>query len=169
MISVHIPNFLELLRIYKVQNEKVKQLEAEMTVQQMITLNQQNLLEDSQLVAFFKNIEVTDILSYFEKDLVLDMKFKRPRILACFREISKYQRHIRWGIVREIYINTSYPEDYQGYISDICSQKLREYTTRFRKNFMFCVWSIWKERNYIKLFPSVQISELHTIIEQPNY
>lgn len=88
MVSVRIPDFLELLKVYKVRDDRTKQLEVEMTIQQMVTLNQQNLLEDSQLVAFFKNIESTDILAQFKKeDLVLDTKYKRPRILACFREI----------------------------------------------------------------------------------
>lgn len=88
MVSVRIPDFLELLKVYKVRDDRTKQLEVEMTVQQMVILNQQNLLEDSQLVAFFKNIESTDILAQFKKeDLVLDTKYKRPRILACFREI----------------------------------------------------------------------------------
>lgn len=88
MVSIRIPDFLEFLKVYKVRDDRTKQLEVEMTVQQMVTLNHQNLLEDSQLVAFFKNIESTNILAQFKKeDLVLDTKYKRPRILACFREI----------------------------------------------------------------------------------
>lgn len=34
---------------------------------------------------------------------------------------------------------------------------------------MFKVWSIWEERNYIKLFPFVQLWELHQMIEPPNH
>lgn len=34
---------------------------------------------------------------------------------------------------------------------------------------MFRIWSIWKERNYIKLFPAVQLWELHLLCELPNH
>lgn len=67
LVSFRIPDFLNLLKLHKIQNERVKKLDAEMTVQHMITLNQQNLLEDNQLVDFFKNLEATDIFSYFKK------------------------------------------------------------------------------------------------------
>lgn len=68
MISIRIPDFLELIKLHNIQNEWVKQLDAEMVVHHMITLNQQNMLEDTQLVAFFRNIEATDISSYFQKE-----------------------------------------------------------------------------------------------------
>lgn len=90
--SVRIFDFLELLKVYKIQNDRVKLFDAEVTVQHMITLNQQNLLEDSQLMTFFKNLEAMDITSYFEKEEMILNKYNRPRLLACFNEIPHYQR-----------------------------------------------------------------------------
>lgn len=34
---------------------------------------------------------------------------------------------------------------------------------------MFRIWSIWEVRNYIKLYLSVQLSELHQMIQPPNH
>lgn len=167
MVSIWIPEFLELDKLYHIQTENTKQLDAKVTVQHMITLNQHNLLEDTQLVSFFKNLEDLDISSYFAKEELILNKFKRPRLLTCFKEIPKYQRHLHLGIIHEIYVNTDHPEEYKRYILGICSNKLREYFNRFQTIFMFHIWSIWEERNYIKLHPSVQLWELRKMVEQP--
>lgn len=138
-MSIRIPDFLEIIKLYNIQNEKMKQLEAETTIQHMITLNQQNLLEDSQLVGFFRNLEVTDISSYFEKEELILNKFKRPRLMARFNEIPSYQRQIRHGIVHEICVNTNHPEEYTEFIPDICSTRVNKYASWFRNTFFFRV------------------------------
>lgn len=74
-----------------------------MTVQHIINLNQHNLLENSQLVAFFKNLEKVDISSYFAKEELIHNKFDRPWLIDCFKEIPKYQKQLKLGIVHEVY------------------------------------------------------------------
>lgn len=136
--------------------EKARQLDAELTIQRMVTLNQQNLIEDSQLVAFFKNLEAIDISFFFEKEELILNKFNRLRLIICFKEIPRFQKQIKLGIVHEIYVNTDRPEEYTGYIPNICSERLRSYATKYQTVF-FRIWSIWEERKYIKLFPSAQL------------
>lgn len=123
---------------------------------------------DSQLVSFFKNIEATDIFSYFNKEELILNQYKRPRLQACYNEIPSYQRQLILGICHEVYINTRHPEEYKGFIPNLCSSKAKEYTTKFRTNFMFRIWSVWEERNYVRLYSSVQMWELHQVVELPN-
>lgn len=88
-------------------------------------------------------------------------RFNRPKLITCFKEIPKFQRQIKLGIVHEIYVNTDHPEKYTGYIPNVCSEKLKSYATRYQTVFFFRIWSIWKERKYIKLYSSIQLWELH--------
>lgn len=118
-----------MAKLHDVQDDHVKQLEAEMTVQHMITLNQQNLLEDSRLVAIFRNLEATDISTYFQKEELILNWNERSRLITCFEEIPKYRRQIRLGIVHEIYINTKQPEEYRGFIPEMYSRNAQEHST----------------------------------------
>lgn len=61
MVNVRIQDFVSLLEICKVKTEKSRRLEAELTIQKMVILNQQNLIEDSQLLSVFKSLEATNI------------------------------------------------------------------------------------------------------------
>lgn len=135
----------------------------------MVTLNQQNLIEDNQLAAFFKNLEATYITSFFEKEELILNKFNRPRLITCFKKIPRFQRQIKLGIVHEIYVNTDHPEEYTGYIPNVCSGRLQSYATKYQTIFFCRVWSIWKERKYVKLYPSVQLWELHPNNTQPTH
>lgn len=54
LVSLPIPEFCYLLEQYQVNSEKARQLEAELTVQKMINLNQQQMIGDSQLRVFQK-------------------------------------------------------------------------------------------------------------------
>lgn len=51
--------------------------------------------------------------------------------MACFGEIPRYLKLLRLGIVRKVYVNTSHPEEYKGYIPKIYSNKLQEYDNIF--------------------------------------
>lgn len=155
MVSVQIQDFCNLLELCRIKNEKQRQLYTELTIQKMITLNQQNLIEDGQLVAFFRNLEVTDITAMFNKSDIILNKFQKPRLITCFNEIPLFQRYIKLGIVHEIYVNTNHLEEFVGHIPQICSDRLRTYATRYQTVFFFRIWSVWEERKYIKLYPSV--------------
>lgn len=61
LVSIQVQDFIPLLELCQINTEKKRQLKAEITFQQMITLNQRNLLDDSQLLAFFKTLESSDI------------------------------------------------------------------------------------------------------------
>lgn len=89
--------------------------------------------------------------------------------MACFHEIPSYQRQIRLEIVYEVYVNTNHPEEYTGFIPDICSSRVKKYTSRFQNTFFFRIWNVWEERNYIKLYPAIQLWELHRVFEQSNH
>lgn len=72
-------------------------------------------------------------------------------------------------IVHFLYVNTNGPEDFVEYIPDICKQHVMTYATRFQHIFRFQIWSIWEERKYIKLFPSVQLWKLSKVTSTPDH
>lgn len=84
-----------------------------------------------------------------------------PRLIARFRQIPYLQKQIKMGLVHEIFVNTDHSEEYLGFIPNPCSDRIKAYTNRYQAVFYFKVWSIWKERKYLKLFSSTQIWELH--------
>lgn len=93
------------------------QLDAEITLQRMIILNQRNLLDDSQLVSFFKTLEATDISQYFQTEDIILNRYNHPKLIAHFKQIPRFQRQIKLGIVHEIYVNTNHPKEYTFQIS----------------------------------------------------
>jgi hypothetical protein len=168
LVNLRIQDFLDLTNFFEIKSDKTRELEAEMTVHNMINLYQQNLIDEERFLLFFKRLEDTDISSLFENEEIILNENKRPRLVACFQEVQKYKPHIRKGIVHEVYINTSHPEEFEGCLPDICKQKVMEYSSRFQTIFMFKIWSIWEERQYIKLYPSVQLWILHRITDNPD-
>lgn len=135
LVSVQIQDFINLLEICQIKLEKQRQLDAEMTIQRMITLNQRNLLDDSQLVSFFRTLEAIDISQYFQTADIILKRYNRPRLIACFKQIARFQRQIKLGIVHEIYVNIDHLEEYAGYIQNICSERIKAYTTHYQAIF----------------------------------
>jgi hypothetical protein len=169
LINLRIQDFLELTKFFEIKNDKTREYEAELTVQTMISLYQQNLVDEDRLLLFFKRLEDIEITTLFENEEVILNESKRPRVVACFQEIQKYKKHIRKGIVHEVYLNTNHPEEFEDCIPDICKTKVMEYANRFQTIFKFKIWSIWEERQYIKLFPSIQLWALHRVTENPDH
>lgn len=66
------------------------------------------------------------------------------------------------GLVHEIMVNSNHPEEYESILPSIRIQRIKAYSTKYQVIFFFSIWSIWEERKYLKLYPSVQLWELHT-------
>lgn len=54
LVNLPIQEFCKLTEQCKLQNDKARQLEAELTVHKMIGLNQQQMIGNHQLKEFFK-------------------------------------------------------------------------------------------------------------------
>lgn len=79
----------------------------------------------------------------------------------CFQDIKLCQKAITIGLVHKIFVNSSHSEEYDDFIPSICAQRVRAYASRRQSNFFFRIWAICEERQYLKLYPSVQLWELH--------
>lgn len=124
-------------------------------------LNQRNLLDDSHMLSFFKSLETSNIFQYFQTADIIQTRNSHLRLITCFKQIPNFFQQIKVGIVYEIFVNTDHPEEYTRFITNICSERIKAYTTFFQTVFYFKVWSIWEEREYLKLFSSIQILEFH--------
>lgn len=60
LVSVQLQDFVNLLDLCQIKTEK-RQMDAEITLQKMIMLNQRNLLDDSHMLSFFKSLETSNI------------------------------------------------------------------------------------------------------------
>lgn len=76
-----------------------------------------------------------------------------PRLITYFKQIPHYQQQINIGLVHEIFVNIDHPEEYLGFIPNLCSDWIKAYITRYQAIFYFKIWSFWEERKYFKLFP----------------
>lgn len=91
LVSLPIQEFCSLLTHCQIATDKAKQLEAELTIQKMITLIQRNLMGDDQLKDFFKQRETTDIISLFQSHDLIWNKHKSLGLLHA----SKISRSAR--------------------------------------------------------------------------
>ncbi|KAG0453878.1 hypothetical protein HPP92_025182 [Vanilla planifolia] len=123
----------------------------------MLELYQTNILDEEKLLQFFKQLEETNIINLFLNQEILYLSTESPRIIACYEEIPKYRQHLRRGIVHKVFLNTKHPEDYTGYISELCKNYLESYSTKFSTTFVFTIWTVWEEREYINLYSSIQL------------
>lgn len=113
LVSLPIQEFYLLLNQCQVNTEKVRQLEAELTVHKMINLNQQQMIRDIQLTNFFKQLEVTDVIALLQANFFIWNKNKSPRIITCYQYIKGCKKSISMGLVHEIFININHPEEYE--------------------------------------------------------
>lgn len=162
LVSLPIQEFCSLLEVCQVKTEKSRLLEAELTVQRMINLNQQLLIGIDQLRDFFKQLEATDIISLPQTHDLIWNKNKFRRIIFCYQDIRSCAKAISMGLVHEILVKSSHPEEYEDILPPICVQRIKAHSTKYQVNFFFRISSIWEERKYLKFYSSIQLWKMHS-------
>ncbi|KAJ6844125.1 hypothetical protein M6B38_254695 [Iris pallida] len=150
-----------------IENERLQCMETAGMVQSMITMYQQQIIDEAHLLAYFKCLDDSEITKYFEGMEIVYSPNGYIHLVCCFQKIVNMMLQINKGFVHEVFICTSDKELYETTIPKICWEAAVAHSSRFQAMFRFRVWNIWEERRYIKSFPSYQICELHRLEGDP--
>ncbi|KAJ6852187.1 hypothetical protein M6B38_254440 [Iris pallida] len=167
LVNFRIPDILRFYQAMSIENERLQCIETEGMVQSMITMYQQQIIDEVRLLAYFKRLDDYEITKYFYGMEIVYSPNGYIYVVCCFQKIVNMMMHINKRFVHEVFICTSDKELYEMTIPEICWEAAVAHSSRFQAIFRFRVWSIWEERRYIKSFPSYQIWELHRLEGDP--